>query len=193
MRRVGLLMLVGLAFGVAPATAAQAAMTPKQLGDRLLIATYKNLPDGFYGTGKVTLGDKPDRKGWVTSVDVEVSGPDALDQFSFDVYDTVGSALYVLTHPRLNRSEDGVSSKARVIGRAPGWGKQSVMMVGTVTGENVFGKKVKNGFTILAVLRGNVLVTVVTTSTSSETSGNVTSARQLLAYAVKQLDRVRNR
>ena len=52
-----------VALSALTAVAAQAATSPKQLGNKLLIATYKNPPDGFHGTGKVTLGDDPDRKG----------------------------------------------------------------------------------------------------------------------------------
>lgn len=157
------------------------AKTPQQLKAALLAARYTGLPTGF-SNPKVTF-EKPSRKGSIGAVAVEVSGPDASNAALFSIYQTRAAALAAIKSPK--PTED-----VKVVGRAPGWGKQSVMMMGSVTGENWFGKKVTTGVTLLAVLRGNVIVQSYSASLTNEDSGDVLSARKLLAWAVKQLDRV---
>jgi hypothetical protein len=57
----------------------------------------------------------------------------------------------------------------------------------------MLGKEVTNGYTVLAVLRGGVIVQAYSVSVDNKDSGNITSARKLLRSAVQHLDRVKKR
>lgn len=167
---------------IAAAGTAVAALSPNELHQALLASRYRSLPKGF-SEPKVSL-EKPSRKGQVGVVVVEVTGPDPTNLIRFSVYRTQAFAASALRDPKWGKGFE-------LVGRAPGWGKESVMVIGSITGKNLFGQTVTNGVTLLAVLRGNVIVQAVSTSGSNPESGDVLTARRLLAYAVRHLDSVR--
>ena len=129
-----------------------------------------------YATPKVTLS-KPERALGVVNVE---AGDGAI---VYAVYPTKAAAAKRLAEWK---SGDGF----KLLGRVPGYGAQSKMLVGSMTGENVFGKKVTNGVTYLIVVRGPVLVLSMSTSTTSIASGDLTDARALLSSGVRHLARV---
>ena len=67
------------------------------------------------------------------------------------------------------------------MGKVPGYKIPSAIRTGTATGDNLVGKKVKNGVTVMAIAAGNVLVFAATFSADSPDSGDFVSARALLA------------
>ena len=157
-----------------------------QLTNKLYAAPFRKteLPGGFY-TAKVLLGEKA--KNAVGRVNIVVDGTDLI---AYSIYPSPVTAAKRLSDPKL---EGEGSEKMRLVGSVPGWGKQSHMYVGSVSGENVFGKKVTNGVTMLMVLRGPVIVMAFSVSTESEQSGDMQDARKLLLAGVKHLDRVRGK
>lgn len=161
---------------------AQAAVPPSMLTGKLFATPFRQneLPAGF-SDARVTL-EEPNKA--LGAVMVEVTGPDVGHLISYAVYPSAAAAAKRI-------AETGSDAKMRYVGRVPGWGKQSRMYVGSVTGKNVLGQTVTNGMTALGVVRGPVVVMAVSLSASSKSSGDVQSARRLLAAAVKHLDRVR--
>jgi hypothetical protein len=144
------------------------------------------LPAGYTGA-KVTI-DKPDKidlkRKLVGRVLVEEGGGQSAIMYT--VYETAPDAAYAITHPIFDKSGD-----FRVMGRAPGFGKQSRLIVGSITGKNVFGKKVTNGVTGVSVLQGNVGVSGVSISYDNEDSGDIQAAMKMLRAGIKHLRLVR--
>jgi hypothetical protein len=183
--------IVATALGVMLVGAtASAAQSPKQLLTALLSADYpdRQLPPGFSGA-KVSY-EKPSGKfkGQVGTALVEVTGPDVVNFVRYGVYTSSVLARKALHDPKAWKDNRGT-----LLGPAPGWGRDSVMVVGSVTGKNMLGKEVTNGYTVLAVLRGGVIVQAYSVSVDNKDSGNITSARKLLRSAVQHLDRVKKR
>lgn len=78
-----------------------------------------------------------------------------------------------------------------VLGTVPGYGKtRSIWINATIEGDNVFGKKVRNGVTIMYVQRRNVIVAAFTISTDNESSGDVPGTLKLMKSALAHLNRV---
>jgi hypothetical protein len=61
----------------------------------------------------------------------------------------------------------------------------------SITGKNVFGKKVTNGVTFLGFTSKNVIVSAATISTDNTESGDIPGTIRLGRYALKHLQALR--
>jgi hypothetical protein len=158
------MMRKGYALGAAAAivtlavAATASAMTPKQLYGKLLTTQYTSLPKGFYSAkvGSAALDKRMKRHHAVGAVQVTIDGEAAVYYILFP------SRSDALAYNR-DRNYD-VDPDLKVIhrtemGKAPGY-KNAVSFWRnyTVEGENAFGKKVRNGFTMMGVVTQNVAV-----------------------------------
>jgi hypothetical protein len=168
------------------ATAALASRSPQRLYTKLVTTAYPDsqLPSGFF-SAKVSIGSPSDNaKNYhvVGDVEVAVDGPDPNDGIIYEVFPTAADARGLLAHPKQDKH-------TRVVGKVPGYSR-SVWMTGSITGKNAFGNTITNGFTLVAVAQGNVLVEAFSDSADNENSGNTPAALALLKSALRHLARV---
>ena len=187
MRRRHVLLAVAL-LGLASVTAA-GAMTPRQLYGKLLTTGYSPLPKGYYEAkvGSSALDKRMKRHHAVGVVQVTLSGDAAIYYY---VFPSRADAL-AFNRDR-NYDSDGDVKRIRTegMGKVPGFTLPSVWRNLTIEGENAFGKKVRNGVTIMGVVKRNVLVGAATISTDNEDSGDVPTTIRLLGSALKHLAKV---
>lgn len=188
MRRSTLAAIVLALSTLLAAPLGTAALSPQALYNALFTKPFPDsqLPAGYSGA-KVTLQnpDKSDRKRKQIG-QVIVSMSDDQNVIFYSVYETTAAAAYALTHPIFDKNTD-----ATVVGRVPGFGKQSRLIVGSITGKNVFGKEVTNGVTVVSVLQGNVGVSGASVSYDNEDSGDIQAAMKMLRAGIKHLRLVR--
>jgi len=185
-RRGYVLLAVALLALAAMTTAA--AMTPKHLYGKLL-TTHFVAPAGYYkaevGAGDLDARDR--RNHQIGNVMVNLAGNAAVYYF---VFPTRGWALR-WTKDKPVSDPDIKVIRRQNMGRVPGFKGVTRWENLTIEGENAFGRKVRNGVTMMSVLKGNVVVGAATISTENEASGDVPATIKLLGSGLKHLAKVR--
>jgi hypothetical protein len=174
--------------GVALFAVAASQASPQSLYRALLTSQFTRLPSGYYSAnvGADSLPDKDKRHHAVGAVLVTIDSGDAA--VDYIVYPTTGDVAGRWNEPP--SKPDGVR-EFHVLGTVPGYGKtRSRWVNATIEGNNAFGKKVRNGMTIMYVQRRNVIVAAATISTDNDTSGDVPGTLKLMKVAIAHLDRV---
>jgi hypothetical protein len=173
---------------VVAAASAKPDASPQALYRTLLTSQYRPLPAG-YSSAKVgtdALSDKDKRHHAVGAVLVNLDSGDGL--IGYTVYPTLADVAGRFREPTTR--PEGVRSYT-VMGTVPGFGRtRSRWINGTIEGNNVFGKKVRNGITVMYVQRRNVIVAAATVSTDNESSGDVPGTIRLMRSALAHLGRV---
>lgn len=180
--------LVVLACAVVVASQAAQASSPQALYRDLLTKQFTGLPSGYYSAkvGSDSLSDKDKRHHAVGAVLVNIDSGDAA--VDYVVYPSVSDVASRWREPP-TKPKDVV--QFQVVGTVPGYGKtRSRWVNATIEGNNVFGKKVRNGLTLMYVQRRNVIVIAATVSTDNEASGDVPAAIKLVRAGIAHLDRV---
>jgi len=149
--------------GKKPRAGAKPDASPQALYRTLLTSQYQPLPAG-YSSAKVgtdTLSDKDKRHHAVGAVLVNLDNFDGL--ISYVVFPTMADVAGRFREP--TTKPKGVRSYTDM-GTVPGFGRtRSRWINGTIEGDNVLGKKVRNGITVMYVQRRNVMVVAGTVST----------------------------
>jgi hypothetical protein len=178
-----------LAFGAGAAFGARDSASPSALY-RALLTTPINasqLPSGFFsaspGIGEPSSNSKSHHI--VGEVDVDVDSGDAA--IIYEVFPSRASAV-----ADWNASKPSFKKVAKSTMAAPStfpW--PAIILNGSITGKNAFGKTVTNGITTLAFTSHNVIVEAATISTSNTQSGDIPGAIQLGHFALKHLNALR--
>ena len=87
---------------------------------------------------------------------------------------------------RLRRG--GLLRRANLSGHLPApemFPTPSLIVNASITGNNLLGKKVTNGVTILGLVSGSVIVEAITTSTSNSDSGDIPGSIALGKFALR--------
>jgi hypothetical protein len=167
-------------------------MTPKQLYGKLLTTPYGSLPQGFYSAkvGSSALDKRMKRHHAVGVVQVTIdSGAAAVYYIVFPVR---SDALAFSRDRNYDNSGDVKTVRLSEMGKVPGYRRlPSFWRNATLEGENAFGKKVRNGITVVGVVKQNVVVGAATISTDNEDSGDVPATIKLLGSGLKHLAKVR--
>jgi hypothetical protein len=171
----------------ASASTATAAASPQRLYTSLLITPFPDpqLPSGF-DTARVTLlKPKPSgnamRHHVVGEVAVDMNGPDPDDGIFYVVFPTARDARADLSRAVLSRGHFSV------VGKVPGYSLPSIWLVGSLKLKNVAGGTDTDGATVMALVKGNVLVLSFTDSGTNLESGNTPAALELLKAALHHL------
>jgi len=187
MTAAGCLLL--LALGAGTALSASDAKSPSALYRALLTTPIKpsQLPSGFYsaspGIGSPSKNSKSHHI--VGEVDENVDSGDAA--IIYEVFPSRAMAVADWNAGKPNFKKEAKSQMA-----APSkfpW--PAIILNGSVTGKNAFGKTVTNGITNLAFTSQNVIVEAATISTSNTQSGDIPGAIQLGQFALQHLNALR--
>ena len=172
------LALVGVAAG---------ATTPRKLYNKLLVTPY-TAPAGYYsakvGAGDLDARDRRNRQ--IGNVLVDLGGDAAVYYF---VFPTRGWALRWIKDKPVSDPDIKVIRRQR-IGRVPGYSGVTRWENLTIEGENAFGRRVRNGVTLMSVLKDNVAVGAATISTENQSSGDIPATLKILRSAMRHLARV---
>jgi hypothetical protein len=196
-RGEGKMMPRGYALGAAAAivalslVATASAMTPKQLYGKLMTMSYTPLPSGSYSAkvGTASLDNRMRRHHAVGAVQVTIDSESAV---YYIVFSSRSDALAYNRDRNYDDDPDLKVIRRTEMGKAPGYKKAvSFWRNYTVEGENAFGKRVRNGLTMMGVVTKNVAVGAATVSTDNEDSGDVPATIKLLGSGMKHLAKVR--
>jgi hypothetical protein len=179
-------VLIGLV-AVAASSAARSA-SPQSLYRDLLTKPYTGLPSGYYSAkvGADSLNEKDKRHHAVGAVLVNIDSGDAA--VDYVIYPGASDVAARWREPPTK--PEGVV-QFQVMGTVPGYGRtRSRWINATVEGSNAFGKKVRNGLTVMYVQQRNVIVIAATVSTDNDTSGDVPATIKLMKSGIAHLDRV---
>jgi hypothetical protein len=172
------------------AFAGSTAKTPYGLYQALLTTAIPDsqLPTGHFsakpGIGSLSSNSKSHHA--LGEVDVDID--DGQAAIVYEVFPSRALAVADFKAGRPNYKKIPSATVMTAPSRFP-W--PAVMVSGTVTGKNAFGKTVKNGTTLLAFTSKNVIVEAATVSTSNTVSGDVPGTIQLGDFALKHLSAVR--
>ncbi len=180
---IGVAMLV-MAMTV---TAVAAAATPKQTYNKLLITPFKP-PSGYYSAkvGTQALDARDKRHHVVGSVMVTLSGDAAV---FYVVFPTHSRAVAWMKDKPVKDDELKIVRET-IMGKVPGYTLPSLWKNVTLEGENAFGKTVRNGVTLMSVVKGNVLIGAATISTENDESGDVPATIRILGSGMKHLAKI---
>lgn len=170
----------------AGAETAQRSQTPRALYEALLTSSVSGkLPSGF-STAKIgvsKLSDRAMKHHGVGGVEIDIDGGDA-------------AIIYIVFPTRADAVADwkdvNLKQQAKSVITAPSrfpW--PAVIANSSVTGNNVFGKKVTNGVTDLAFTSRNVIVQALTRSVDNKDSGDIPATIRLGDFALKHLNAIR--
>ena len=192
MRRAATLAgsLAVLAAVCGSAFAGSSAKTPYGLYQALLTTAIPDsqLPTGHFSAkpGIGSLSSNSTSHHALGEVDVDIDGGQAA--VVYEIFPTRALALadFKAGKPNLKKIPS-----ATVMAAPPRFLWPALMVSGTLTGKNAFGKTVKNGTTVLAFTSKNVIVEAATISTSNTASGDVPGTIQLGDFALKHLNALR--
>jgi len=190
MRRLGILVLAfgttGLVCAVG-ALAGHAAVSPQNLYQRLLTSSIPDsaLPSGYYSstTGISKPSDNAKRHHVVGEVEINLDNSDAV--IDYIVFPTRADAV-------ADWKDANMRGHAKsTLTAPPDFPWPALMINQSITGKNVFGKKVTNGVTFLGFTSKNVIVSAATISTDNTESGDIPGTIRLGRYALKHLQALR--
>jgi hypothetical protein len=164
--------------------------SPQGLYQALLISSIPDsrLPRGLYSasTGVGTPSSRAKRHHAVGEVDININSGDA--GIIYIVFASPKDALADWKDANVAH-QSGIKSRLP----APGFPTPSIIVNGSVAGNNAFGKKVTNGISDLAFVAGSVIVNAVTSSTANTDSGDVPRTIALGKLALRHLREVEAR
>jgi hypothetical protein len=186
-RRLSIFVLLAVSAALASSVRSDAAaprVPPKALYARLLVTPIptSQLPSGFYsasiGVSKPSNTAKSNHA--VGEVEIDLNGGDAA--IIYLIFPTRADALKDWKDADPTHKK-GVKTKLP----APGFPHPALIVNGSITGNNAFGKKVTNGFSILGFTAGNVITSAVTSSTTNTNSGDLPATISLGKFALRHL------
>jgi hypothetical protein len=184
--------IIGLALAAVPCSTAlgASAASPQALYRALLTTQYAPLPSDFYSAkvGSDEPSKEAKRHHAVGSVQVTIDSGNAAVYYT--VFPTAADVAARFREP-LSKTNGVVTF--HMLGRVPGYRQPCRWANGTIEGKNAFGKTVRNGFTVMALQRGNLVLGATTFSTDNETSGDIPGTIRLLGSALAHLRRVQTR
>jgi len=182
------ILIVGLVAGLAAAFAGVAQSSPQALYQALLTNKIPDsqLPSGFYSskTGVTQPSSRAKSHHVVGEVEIDLDSGDAA--IFYAVFATPKDAL-------ANWKDADAAHTSGIKSRLPvpaGFPTPALFLNTSITGKNVFGKKVTNGVSTLGFVAGSVIVQAGTISTDNTDSGDVPGTISLAKLAYRHLRQV---